>query len=189
MSSTFNSPGANMVLFRKMVLPLAILGMAATSPAIADVSKSDLLVASKALNFMVPKVTGDVLIAVVFDPSDSASLAEADQAMSLVGGGLKAGKSNLTAVKVPVSDLSAISNSKMVLVTAGTGAHRKAIMSAADAANVLTVSTDMSCVESANCVAGIVSKPKVVIKISTSAKSAAAIEFASAFTMMVLEIN
>lgn len=178
-----------MVLLRKMVLPLAILGMAAASPAIAEVSKSDLLVASKALNFMVPKVTGAISIAVVFDPSDAGSLAEANQAMSLIGGGLKAGKSNLTAVKVPVGDLSAISTSKMVLVTAGTGAHRKAIKSAADAANVLTVSTDMSCVESTNCVAGVVSRPKVIIKISKSAKSAAAIEFASAFTMMVLEIN
>ena len=153
----------------------------------ADTSKKDIQIASKALNFMVPKVTGIAEVAIVFDPKNPASIAEADQIISIIGSGLKVGKVKLSARKVS-SDVLDFSESKMVILTSGTTAIQGKVKAAADSAGLLTVSTDETCVASANCVMGVKSKPKVQITINLSATSAAGIKFSPAFKMMVNKI-
>ncbi len=153
----------------------------------AETSKKDIQIASKALNFMVPKVKGAAEVAIVFDPNNAASIAEADQIASIIGSGLKVGKVMLSARKISADDLE-FSGSKMVLLTSGTTAIQGKVKAAADSAGLLTVSTDENCVAAANCVMGVKSKPKVQITINLNATSAAGIKFSPAFQMMVNKI-
>lgn len=170
-----------------MSVGLVTLAISPISTASAETSKKDLQVASKALNFMVPKISGSAEVAVVFDPSNAISSTEADQIMAIIGDGLKVGKITLTARKVSAADLS-FGGAKMVILTSGAGNVQSAVKAASDNAGLITVSTDESCVQSGNCVMGVKSSPKVKITINLSATTAANIKFSPAFQMMVNKI-
>ena len=59
---------------------------------------------------------------------------------------------------------------------------------AATSAGVMTVSTDMTCVQAGNCVMGVQSEPAVRIVVNSAAASSASVSFSTAFAMMVEEI-
>jgi hypothetical protein len=52
----------------------------------------------------------------------------------------------------------------------------------------MTVSTDMACVQSGQCVMGVQSAPSVRIVVNRGAAGASSVSFAAAFAMMIEEI-
>ena len=62
------------------------------------------------------------------------------------------------------------------------------VFSAASSSGVMTVSTDMGCVESGNCVMGVQAAPSVRIVVNRGAADASSVSFAAAFAMMIEEI-
>ncbi|MDD5587409.1 MAG: hypothetical protein PHY92_10740 [Alphaproteobacteria bacterium] len=151
--------------------------------------KTDLTVGLKTTPLLINKITGTAAMAVVFDPSNAASKAEADEIKGIIDSGLEApGGVKITALMVPVSELNKLGEAKMAFITNGLKASFDAIAPAAASAGVLTMSTDLECVKNNKCVLGVVSKPSVEIYYSKSAAEAGKVGFAQAFTMLVKQV-
>ena len=143
----------------------------------------DLSIGLKTLPLLSTKLSGAVVMAIIFDPANAASKSEADQLQALLGSGLDApGGVRISGMLVPISDLAKLSQAKLAFVTTGNKGAFDAI--AAASAGILTMSTDLDCVRSNKCVLGIVSKPSVTIFYSRAAADAAKISFAEAFAML-----
>ncbi|WP_417451001.1 hypothetical protein [Kordiimonas sp.] len=177
-------------MFRKPVtcglMALAITTLPTTVSAAP--SEKDVLVASRALNFISPKPSGEITAAIIYDASNAASKADAEGLAAIIGGGMKAGKVTLVGKLVDVNDMAAMKGSAIAFVAEGTAAHHSAIAAAVSGAGILTASTDLSCVRSAQCALGVSTDPKVEIFVNKSAASAAGVEFLPAFLMMVKEV-
>jgi len=172
--------------FEKLAI-LFVLTFWGPLAAAADTSAKDIQIAARAVAFMTNAPTGDVVTAIIYDPANNASKTEADAIMAAMAKGVKAGKAKLFPKLVSVVSLENLNGSKVAFITSGMGKHHAAIFTAASAQAILIISTDMSCVNTGNCVVGVASKPKVAIIISRSARDAAGIGFKSAFLMMVKE--
>ena len=165
----------------------AVLTSAFPLSAFAGTTQLDIKVGGKAAAFVQPALSGDVPTAIVFDPANAESKADADAIAAAIGDGLSIKNSTLKPVMVEIGNLSALSGVKVAFLTHGLGGNKAAVASAAAQNGVLTISNDMSCVESDQCVVGVESKPKVSIVVSKAASEASSLSFGSAFLMMVKE--
>lgn len=163
---------------------LLLAGVGASSAAEGGMSKKDLEILGRAIGFMKDGPSGDVTTAVVFVPGNSASEAERDAIMGVVGSGLKVGNITLKAKASSVADAAA-SGARVWLVT---GAAAAKMGQAGTAAKAITASADKACVEAGNCVLGIETGTKVQIYVSRKAAEASSVAFESAFLLMVKEL-
>lgn len=152
------------------------------SGAVAQTTERDLSVVGRALSFLEGGGGSDKTIAIVYD---AASQAEAEALNAAMAGGMSAGRVTLNGQLV--SQGSAISGVDAALFVGGTASDAGAVQSATSA-GILTVSTDLGCVQSGACVMGIESEPAVRIIVNNAAASSAGITFSTAFSMLVEEI-
>lgn len=161
-----------------------------TSPAFAATERSDLSFGIKTLPLLTNKLTGTASLAIVFDPANTASKDEASSIKAIVDEEINVtGDLKIVGVLVPISDLGKMAGSKIALLTGGLNAHYDAIRNAASENGVLTMSTDLACVQANKCVLGLVSKPHVEIYYSKTAADAAKISFGQVFTMLVKQVQ
>jgi len=179
---------------REALLKYTALGLASAmllaipTAVSAAPTKKDILVASRALNFITTKPSGTVTASIVFDPASAESKADAESLSAIIGSSLKVGKVTLSAKMVPVGSLGDMAGSAIAFVAAGTSGHHDAISSTASGSGVLLASMDLACVQSQKCALGVSTSPKVEIYVSKSAASSAGVEFLPAFLMMVKEV-
>jgi hypothetical protein len=76
----------------------------------------------------------------------------------------------------------------VIIVPEGQGGSHAAIAAAARGLHAVTLSTDMACVNSGNCVVGVAAEPRVEIVVSRAASGANGVSFAQAFRVMIREI-
>lgn len=172
-----------------VALGLGIFGTLSVAPAtLAETSKKDVLVASRALNFISPKPSGTVIAAIIYDPSNAASKADADGLMATIGSSLKAGKVTLSAKLVEINNLAEVSGAGIAFVTDGLAANHGAIANQLSGTGVLAASTDLACVQAGKCALGVSTSPKVEIFVNKAAAGSAGLEFLPAFLMMVKEV-
>lgn len=145
----------------------------------------DLLVLGRAISFLLPPPASGETIAVVYADSDAASRQDAEAIMALIGDGLRAGNAVLRPKLVPVG---ALATTQCAIVIAASGANGPQLSSAARAAHVLCVTTDLPAVQAGLCTLAIRSVPRVELVLSHTALAATGIEFAAAFRMMIHEI-
>lgn len=158
-------------------------------PTLAETTAKDVQVAAKTFGFTVPPLSGSVAVAIVFDAANADSQKDADALKGILGSGLKVGSATLTPVMVPVGQVdSALGDAKVAFVTAGLAAQHEKIFAVTKAKKILSVSTDAACVQSARCVMGVKSEPKVEILINKAAAEASSVSFAPAFRMMISEL-
>ena len=173
--------------FRGMLAAGSIMMLA--SSALAATDQTDLSVGIKTLPLLTNKIEGSAKIAIVFDPANGASKQEAGGIKAILDAGFEApGDLKLTGVLVPVGDLATMADSKIAILTSGLSTHFDAISTAAASNSILTMSTDLSCVQANKCILGIVSRPNVEIYYSKTAADAAKISFSQAFKMLVKQI-
>lgn len=175
-----------LALSRTLVCAAALLAIPA--PGHADVTAKDVQVAARTFGFLATKPTGSLTLAIVYAPAIADSKAEADALSGLLGSGLAAGGVTLVPSLVPVDQLAKLAGAGAVFVTAGLSAHQDAVFAAAKAAKLLTMATDMGCVQSGKCVLGVRAEPKVQIVVNKAAAEACQIGFQPAFRMMISEI-
>lgn len=152
----------------------------------AATTEKDLQVVARAAAFTEGLSKGTLTAAVAYDAGSAASKADADNIVSIIGGGLSASGVTLKPVLVSSGSLGGLSGANIVIVASDSGSAQGSIFSAAG--NKLTVSSDMSCVKNAKCVMGVASAPKVEIVVNRNAASGAGVSFAQAFRMMISEI-
>jgi hypothetical protein len=169
------------------IIMLAASAFAGPASAITD--KADLSVGMKTLPLLTNKIIGTARLAIIFDPANTASKEEADGIKAILDEGFEApGDLKLTGVLLPVDDLEKMAGSKIAILTDGLSRHYNAISNVAAKNEVLTMSTDLGCVQTNKCVLGIVSKPHVKIYYSKTAADTANVRFGQVFTMLVKQI-
>jgi hypothetical protein len=168
---------------RTILLP-AIAAIAVAAPAMAETTTRDLEVIGRALGFVEGASGSDRTVAIVYD---AASEAEAQALASAMSGGLSAGRVTLNGRLVSSSDLSGLSGVDAAVLL-GSAASDSNVASAVNSSGAMSVSTDMSCVESGGCVMGVQSAPSVRIVVNRANANAASVSFAAAFAMMIEEI-
>ncbi|HEX8899811.1 hypothetical protein [Vitreimonas sp.] len=164
----------------KFVAALVAASMLASAPALATTSERDLQVMARAVGFVEGLPRGNVTVAVVDGPG-------ADAIVAAMGAGVAGGGVTLVPRKVAVGALAG-SGARVIIVPEGQGGSHAAIAAAARGLHAVTLSTDMACVNSGNCVVGVAAEPRVEIVVSRAASSANGISFAQAFRVMIREI-
>ena len=154
-------------------------------PAMAEPNARDLAVATRAIGFLEPKLSGPTVVAVVYGAGDGASEADANA----IAHGLSAASLGGVSFKpqlVASTDLAAIARARVVFVAAKTP-NRAAVFGASSKAHAVTISFDMGCVDAGQCVVGVSTEPKVAIVVSRAARQASEVKFSQAFLMLVTE--
>jgi hypothetical protein len=166
---------------------LLLSAIAITGDAAIAATDKDIQVASRTIGFIEPALTGAVSTAIVYDKNNAASRAEADQirAALIAQGAVKA--ATLKPQLVDVEALDGLANSKIAFVTGGLSGQQVAIFKEASRRGIVTISTDMSCVNAGRCVVGVASSPKVQIVVSRAARAATNAKFGAAFMMLITE--
>jgi hypothetical protein len=168
-------------------LAFAFLAMLPT-PALATTT-ADVLVGINTLNLLSEKPTGKLVVALVFDPSNFVSMADAQDVMGSFDIDVGAASDmKLSAMLVPVTELGKLSKARVAVVMQGAQGSMAAIATAANAAHILTMSADLHCVQTGKCILGVLSEPTVEIYYSKQAAEAASVKFAPAFLMLVKQI-
>jgi len=157
--------------------------MLAVPTAAADLN---LPVATRVVSFLQPTPEGVIPAAVIYEPGNAAS--EAEAASIEHAGTLVAGKGTLRLKRVPVGALGGLAGVRVAFVTSGLREAHAQIAAAASRQSILTITSDMSCVQAGHCAVAISSSPRVQITVSRSAAKAANVQFGSAFLMLVKEI-
>ena len=167
----------------KKLIPLFV-SACSLLPASAFAQAKDIEVAARTFKFIEGAPSGTATLGVVADPSVAASQAQADAIVAEFGGGKSVGGLTITPKVVAPGDVSGVD---MVFVTEGLGAQHSAIGAAAGSAGILSLSTDMACVDAGHCVMGVRAEPKVQIVVSRGATSAAGLTLNQALKMMIEE--
>ncbi|PMU90051.1 hypothetical protein, partial [Pseudomonas sp. GP01-A4] len=79
-----------------------------TTPTFADPAK-DIQVAGRALGFLENSPSGHTVVAIIFDPSKPATVAQKDAIMAALGSGLSAGSATLVGKPVEFSAIGGVS--------------------------------------------------------------------------------
>jgi hypothetical protein len=174
----------------RKLLATAALGMALIVAApVHAADQLDLSVGLKTLPLLDNKITGATVMAIVYDPANAESKAEANTVKSIIDAGLTGpGGIKISSLMVTTAELAKLSEAKLAYVTYGLKGSYDAIGAAASSNGVLTMSTDLECVKANKCILGVVSKPSVEIYYSKTAADAAKMGFAQAFAMLVKQV-
>ena len=163
-----------------------------TRPAQAqEMTTKDLAVAARSLAFLSQRATGELRTVIIYAPDQEASRREAEAIASILSGGFTAGRVRLIAsppVLIAASNLSALENKDVAFVTGSLGAWHAAIAEASARRRIVTVTNDLACVISGNCVMGVRSEPRVQVVINRKLAERSSIEFAPGFRLLVTEL-
>jgi hypothetical protein len=163
-------------------------GIAALGSATPLSAELNVPIAARVVSFLQPSPVGTIATAIVFEPGNAVSEAEASAIERSIGASLPAGRSAIRARRVPISAIGSLSGFRVAFVTSGLRSEHAGIAAAASKSSVLTISSDPICVQSARCVVGITPGPRTQITVNRAAARAANIKFGSAFLMLIKEI-
>ena len=152
----------------------------------AEFTAKDGQVLGRTMGYVGDGRTGVAVVGIVYVPGHPASQREADLVRAVIGEGLPAGRVRLQARLVPVDQLATLSGVDALYVTSAS-AGSPPVPQAAQRLRVPTVSTDMACVERAECIVGFSSEPTVQIVINRGAADRTGVRFVQAFRMLVTE--
>lgn len=144
-------------------------------------------VASRVIGFIQPPPSGVVNAAVIFQPGNAASEAEAAAIEQQIGGGVAAGRGTLHVSRVSATALGALAGVRVAFVTTGVRDQQQVAQAAAHG-SILTITSDLACAQASRCVVAITGGAQPQITVSRAAAQAAGIRFGSAFLMLVKEI-
>jgi hypothetical protein len=166
----------------------ALIAAAATTAQLApaQLATNNVLAGARALSFLQPALSGSVTAAIVYQPGDAASVAEAQAIEHTLGSGLVIGSLTLKPKRVSANALDGLAGAKVAFVTRA--AIGQQVASATGQRSIVTISSDPGCAQAGLCVVSISSGSKVQITVSKAACRAAKIKFNAAFLMLVKEI-
>lgn len=146
---------------------------------------SDVIVGIKTLPLLSDRPSGDIAVALIYNPDSAASKDDADTVMLALN--RTTGDITSKGVMVPVNNLKKLAGTRAAFLMQGVRGSMDAIYEAANAAHVLTMSSDLSCVRANRCVLGILTGGSAPVEIyySKEAAEAAKVSFVQAFMMLV----
>lgn len=164
------------------------MSLAALGYAVPVLAELNVPIAARVISFRQPALGGPIMTAILYEPGNGASEAEAALIERTIGSGLVVGRSVIRTRRVPISTMGTLSGFSVAFVTTGLRDDQASIAAAADRSSVLTITSDSACVNAGRCVVGITQGAKVQITVNRAAARAANIRFGSAFLMLIKEI-
>lgn len=172
---------------RLVWLAACVCGAAVGPSSQAEVTRTDLQVAARAMSFMEEPLSGIVRVGVVYVPAQPASLRDAELVRSQLGDGLRVGNIELRPMMVPL-DTVATAEVDLFLLTGRMLEHDKRVAAVSNAKQIPCVTTDVRYVTSGACAMAIRSTPSVEIIVNRDSARASGMRFATAFRVMIKEL-
>jgi len=145
-------------------------------------------VAARVISFVQPPPSGILPVAILYQPGNAASEAEANDIVRMLSSDSSIGRASLRTRRVSVNNLASLKGTKVAFVPSGLRAHQDEISAVASPQSILTITSDDVCVQTARCVVGISNSRRTQITVSRAAAQRSRIRFQSAFLMLVKEI-
>ncbi len=173
---------------RRIALFAIICGFVAmASPAAAQVTQTDLLVAGRAIGFIDNLKRGDVSIGIVYDPAIAQSAQQASELNAMMGNGLHIGNLVLKPVMLPIGKLGG-DNSDLFFLTEGVGGEAARVGHASRARKISCITFDLAQVRNGNCTIGVQTQPKIQVFVNRAAAQESGTDLAGVFRIMITEI-
>lgn len=169
------------VLGVSFVVMVTMIGVAS-----AQMAGNAVLVGARIATFLQPALSGQVTAAIIYQPGDPNSEAEARAIERSLGTSLAIGSLRLYPKRVAIGSLGDLEGAKVAFVTRGI--NYREVARATAPRSILTIGTDLACTQAAYCVVTITTAPKVQITVSKAAARAAHLQFNSGFLMLIREI-
>ena len=173
-------------LHHSIRLGALIAGLVAAQPISAQMTPATVTAGARALSFLRPMMSGPIIAAIIYQPGNAASEAEASAIERALGSGLVAGGVTLKPRRVAANNLSGLAGARIAFVTRAT--NYREIAAAAAPRSIITIGSDPTCATAGFCVIAITSVPRVQILVSKAACNATRVSFGSAFLMLVKEV-
>lgn len=167
---------------------LAVLAVAAWGP-VEDLpapTLQDMRVAGHVLGFEDAPITGEIIIAIVYNAANVESHAEATMLASLLGNGLQVGRLTLRPRLIEQGHLA--ENGGYNAIFATIGVDEGLLRASLKLRQVPCLTRHLEQVEHGVCIVAIRSEPSVSIVVNAANAAVAGVRFATAFRMMVREI-
>lgn len=174
---------------RVPVAVLMALGVGGLSiPATAQAVKKDLEIVSRTISFLKSVTTPTVIMAIIEDPTNPASVSNADAVVAFFTSNSKAGKKKLSVLKVSASDQDQLANVDVIFIPKGLEAVHADIGQQAKLLQKLAISTDDSCARNGHCAVSAKSTPRVEILVNQATTNESGVKFSPAFLMLVKKL-
>lgn len=161
-------------------------GLVMTQPISAQLTPATVTAGAHALSFLRPAMSGSIVAAIIYQPGNAASEAEASTIERALGSGLVAGGMALKPKRVAANNLAGLAGARVAFVTRAT--NYREIAAAATSRSIVTIGSDPTCATAGFCVIAISAVPRVQIIVSKVACNATRVSFGSAFLMLVKEV-
>ena len=169
------------------MLALAFAVAAGLATAAGATSLKDLQVGIRGVEFLTEPPRGQVPVAIIQDSQNKASQQDAHAIIGWLAGMSRSAKVEFVPVVVDARDLDTAPQYRVAIVAGGVDAHFVKVLDYARRHGTLTITADISCVRSGNCVLGVATEPSVEVVVSRQASLACGVDFVRAFRMMVKE--
>lgn len=157
------------------------------TPAHADVTRTDVQVAARALSFVSNPLTGAVDVGILYWTASARSVREAESLEKLLSGGFRIGALELSPVLVELDD-AAVADVDLFFLTAYVPAARVPRLAGRPGTPALCITTALEQVRSGACTIGVRSRPKVEVFVNNAAAKASDISFSTVFRVMITEL-
>jgi hypothetical protein len=152
----------------------------------AQFENNTVRVVGRVATFLQPALSGQVIVAIIYQPGDPASENEARAIERALGSGLTVGSLTLKPRRVAAGTIGDLAGARIAFVT--NGVNYREIAAAMASRSILSIGSDPACTKAGFCVVQITSTPGVQITVSKAAAKAAKLRFSSGFLMLIREI-
>ena len=173
---------------KRCALPVLIASLVlAVSSAQADVTRTDMQVAARALSFISNPLTGPVKVGILYSKSSSRSVRQAENLRAMLADGLRVGSLQMSPVLVELRE-AADADVDLFFLTEHIEPNATDTLADNTSAPILCVTTDIDQVRNGACTIGVRSRPKVEVFVSMAAAKASDITFSTVFRVMITEL-
>lgn len=154
----------------------------------AEITKTDVQVAARALGFVSDPLSGPVRVGIVYAAGNPRSVRQAQSLRNMLSEGLRVGTLELWPVLVESADV-ARADVQLFFLTEHLAAHETPkLLGENMPRRILCITTDLAQVRSGACVMGVQSTPKVEVYLNRAAAQANDIAFSTAFRVLITEL-
>ncbi len=164
----------------------AVLAPAVAVPAARATSFKDIQVGIRGIAFLTDPPRGRVEVAIIRDAQSRSSEQDAE---AIEGWVAAAGTDKLDLVPrlVDIRDLDRTGPVRIAIVASGLEPYFGRILAFAQRNGTLTITADLACVRSGNCILGVTTEPNVEVIVNRRTSLACGLDFVRSFRMMVKE--
>lgn len=165
-----------------LIFALFVLG----GPAYATLTRTDVLVAGRAIGFVEKIGSGEVRVGIVFTPDSAQSVQEANGLKAIMGNQLRVGNVALKPVMLTTEQVAA-ADVGLFFLTGGIGAAARKVASVSKERKIPCITFDLPQVRDGACTIGVQSRPKIEVFVNRKSAAESNTILSSVFRLMVTE--